>query len=133
MILNSEIDNDEIESVRVRRAPFGALTVYDVSDNELNQLAKGQSASIYLNVAIAMLSTAISLFTSLLNIEVKPDFIERARVLTDVTIFATILGTIFLIIWYIKRKDVSELVSRIKNRLPPEGIPETNSIQNAND
>ncbi len=46
----------------IRRARIDNLTIYEISDAELNILERGSPDSIYLNVAIALISSAISFF-----------------------------------------------------------------------
>lgn len=51
----------------VRRARFERLTIYEVSDSELETLERGSPVSLYLNLAIALLSVAISLTATLFS------------------------------------------------------------------
>lgn len=113
--------SQSLPPVEVRRGAFARLTLYDVEERELEDLAKGSSDSLYLNFAIFLLSIAISFFIALLTAVVSNNVFIVFVVITTV---GFIVGTFLLILWWMKRKSVSDLVKKIKNRLPPEGIQE---------
>ena len=51
-----EQENISDEKVKVKRHKFDSLTIYDVSESELETIEKGSPSSIYLNFAIFLLS-----------------------------------------------------------------------------
>src|ERR1700730_12589316 len=51
--------------LQVRRGRFEFLVIYEVSEGELDLLVQGAPNSIYLNFAIALLSTALSFIIAL--------------------------------------------------------------------
>lgn len=103
----------------IRRARFEKLTIYEVSDSELDILAKGSPDSTYLDFSIGLLSAAIAF-----SITVATTKIESNRTFT-VFIIAVILGYLFgflfLLLWWKNHTSVSTVVKSIKSRLPPEG------------
>ena len=107
----------------VRRARYQQLTIYEISESELDILEKGSPDSLYLNFAIFLLSAAISLIVALLTTVAK-----SLTILIVFIAFAIIgcLGGAFLIImWARDRSSVSKCVKAIRDRLPPaEGIRE---------
>jgi len=55
----------------VRRARIGWLTIYDVSESELQLLERGSPQSPLLNLATAMLSAALGILVALLTTTVE--------------------------------------------------------------
>ncbi len=107
----------------IRRAVILQMTTYEVSEDELEALARGTQDSIYSSFAIFLLSVATSFLVSLLTTEVTD------RVFIVFVIFITLgylFGIFFLIFWYKNRKTITFLIKKIRERLPPpEGIQET--------
>lgn len=103
----------------IRRARFEKLTIFEVSDSELEILAKGSPDSTYLDFSIDLLSAAIAF-----SITLATTTIESNRTFT-VFIIAVILGYLFgflfLLLWWKNHTSVSSVVTSIRSRLPPEG------------
>lgn len=108
-------------AVEVRWAAYGKLTLYPVDESELELLAQGSPDSLYLNFAIFLLSTAISFLTILLTVVVSGKIFT---VFVVITALGFIVGLFLLILWFRKRRSVSDVIDKIKKRLPPEGIQE---------
>lgn len=117
-------------AVEVRRGVFVRLTIYEVEERELEDLAQGSPDSLYLNFAVFLLSLATSFLIALSTAIVSNNVFIVFVVITTI---GFIVGIFLLILWLMKRKSVSHLVQKIKNRLPPEGIQETTTVtDNAN-
>lgn len=115
-----EISTPELPPVvEIRRGSYKELTLYDVEETELDLLAQGSPDSLYLNFAIFLLSAAVSFFTALLT-AVLSDRIFTVFVI--ITCLGFIMGILLLAIWLKKRRSISALVRKIRDRLP-EGIP----------
>jgi hypothetical protein len=121
--------SQSLPPVEVRRAAFARLTIYEVEERELEDLAQGSPDSLYLNFAIFLLSAATSFLIALLTTVVSNNVFIVFVVITSV---GFIIGAFLLILWLTKRKSVSHLVRKIKNRLPPEGIQETTATDETN-
>ena len=106
--------------VEIRRARLGRLTVYDVTETELEILERGAPDSIFLNIAIFLLSSAISLAVALLTTETKSPYVFLAFV--SFIFIGFIAGGVLLILWGRGRVSVSSCAKIIRGRLPPEGI-----------
>ncbi|MEP6741332.1 MAG: hypothetical protein ABJB61_02450 [bacterium] len=116
-------DSTSLPPVEVRRGAFAQLTIYEVAEYELDILAHGSPDSLYLNFAIFLLSVAISFLVGLLTA------VLSSRVFTVFVVITTlgfVLGLLLLIIWLKKRSSTSDLVGKIRSRLPGEGIQEVN-------
>jgi undecaprenyl pyrophosphate phosphatase UppP len=108
----------------IRRAPLGELNVYSVYEHELETLAEGSSASLFLNFALALLPTSVTLMIALATTEIA------ARWLFDVFVVVCavtlISGVVLLALWWQQRKKSRRTMELIKNRMPPPGaIQET--------
>lgn len=104
----------------IRRGRIETLNIYDVSEAELQALERGSSESLFLNFAIFLLSSAISLLVALLttNIESNRTFI----VFVVCTVIAFTGGSFLLALWGWHRRSRSQLFEQIRRRIPPEGI-----------
>jgi len=117
--------------VEVRRGAYARLTIYEVEESELELLAQGSPDSLYLNFAIFLLSIAVSFLIALLTLPANQatgasgtGSSNRFIVLVVITTVGFIVGLLLLLIWLKKRRSISDIVQRIKDRLPPEGIQE---------
>ena len=120
----SEKEHDGYIPATVRRAPYGELTIYEISESELNELEKGPHENIYLNFAIFLLSIFLSFIICLLTTTIMNDRVFV--VFTVITYTSGLSGVFLLILWWRKRTSIAELVDTIRSRLPPEGIQEPN-------
>jgi hypothetical protein len=102
----------------IRRARFEQLTIYDVTDSELDILEKGSPESLYLNFAIFLLSMAISFFIALITTEVKS--LTTFIVLVILSIIGLLGGAFLFLLWSRDRSSVSRCIKAIRDRLPPE-------------
>jgi hypothetical protein len=106
----------------IRVAPLGELNAYTVYEHELETLAQGSPAGLFLNFALALLPTAVGIIVTL-----------RSSTMTDLnfTIFASasiifiVAGVICLTLWWRLHRSVRSLVEDIKRRMPPQGIQAT--------
>jgi hypothetical protein len=106
----------------IRRARFERLTIYEVSEAELDILERGSPDSIYLNFAIFLLSVAISLTAALLTATIASNAIFVIFVVCTVVGYTG--GLLLLVVWRKNRSSVSDCMETIRKRLPPEGIAE---------
>jgi len=103
----------------IRRARFDTLTIYEVSDSELEILEQGSPDSILLNFSIFLLSTAISFTITLLSTTIQSNRTYTCFVAS--TVVGYVVGVLLLLLWWRNRKSVSKTVDAIRKRLPPEG------------
>ena len=113
--------------VRIRRGFIGEITIHQVADDELETLARGYPDSAYLNYSIFLLSVAVSFLITLLTTQVTG---RVFNVFAFIVILGFLLGVWFLILWFKNRRSTSELVQKIRKRLPPEGIQEEWTVIN---
>ena len=107
----------------IRRAPLGALIIYEISESELEILERGSPSSIFLNFAIFLLSVAISFTLTLTTTTMKSEMLYVTFLVVSINCF--IVGILFVILWWRNYQSMSKLVDVIRRRLPPEGVSET--------
>ncbi len=114
--MEQERDQKSTGSIDVTRHKVGSLTVYEVTDYELEQFEKGAPSSIYLNFSIFLSSIAVSFLVALLstNIESEKVFI----VFLIITIIGFALGLLLMFIWLRNRSSMQSVVQKIKERKP---------------
>lgn len=124
---------DFLPEIRVGR--IRTLEVHLISDNELSRLEQGSGQSLFLNLAIGVLSLAASFLISLLTTAITSDRLFTVFVI--VTVVGFIGGIVLILLWWCTRIPISRLVQEIRDRMPPEGeahqLPEpyTDTRENA--
>jgi uncharacterized membrane protein YdbT with pleckstrin-like domain len=103
----------------IRRARYERLTIFEVSESELEMIEKGLPDSILLNIAIALLSSALSLTATVTTATISS--ISAYVVFVVFIVVAYVVGLVLLILWLRSRKSVGHCVGTIRSRLPPEG------------
>ncbi|MFM7852291.1 MAG: hypothetical protein ACKO96_10355 [Flammeovirgaceae bacterium] len=111
--------NKEGEIVKVKRAKYDSLELFEVSENELTTIERGSPSSNYLNFAIFLLSIAISFLTTLVTIDLK----ERQTLFTVFTVICVLgfmVGIFLTILWYRSKNDFDEVLKKIRDRMKQE-------------
>jgi len=98
------------------------LTIYEITDSELEDLARGVGQSLSLNFCIFFLSISVGFLVPLLTVNISSVYVFTVFVV--IVVVGISLGSVFLVLWLVKRRSVSDLVRRIRSRLPPEGTQE---------
>ena len=112
--------------IRVTRGRFDSLLLYEITDAELEMLEKGSPHSIHLNFGIALLTLGLSFLTSLLTIESQSQPTILLIVYVVLTVVGIIGGILLISLWHNTRKQITDVVKRIKERIAePVGITDT--------
>jgi len=106
------------KSPRIRRGRVDSLSLYEITDNELDTLEKGSPSSLYLNFAICLLSTATSFLIALLTSTITKQIFQVFVIV--IVVVGYVLGILLLLLWLRSRKSVAGVVKRIKERIPEE-------------
>ncbi len=121
MMKNSERPSNREQEFQpeIRRARIGKLTIYEISDAELNTLEHGTPNSILLNFSIFILTVAISFTIALttLNIPAGKTFLF----FLSAAIIGYLGGILLFFLWLRGYRSVSSVIKTIRDRLPPEG------------
>lgn len=105
---------DTGENIPIKRGRVNSLTVYEVTDYELDQLENGSPVSLFLNFAILFVSIGISFFIALLTTIIESNRVFNIFVI--ITSISFIAGIILLFLWYRGRKSIKILLNKIKDR-----------------
>jgi hypothetical protein len=112
MTRSENVGDNEVSIVRGK---VDSLSLYEITDHELDVLEKGSPSSIYLNFSIFLASIGASFLITIFSVEIHDD-----RVFISFVIFAAIgaIGGLFLLIlWYNLKSSVSDVVEKIKGRI----------------
>lgn len=112
----------------IRFVPMGTITIYSVSEEELRLIETGGPSSTYLNLAIAFLSTGISVAASLLLADVRSMSDKTFVVLVTVAVASLIAGTTLLFIWRRVSKIARSTLAMIRARAPKADEQATSSV-----
>lgn len=102
----------------IRRARLDQVTIYEITESELEALERGSPDSLFLNFAVALLSMAISLSVTFATTEIKS--IQILCVLTILCAIGYVLGLLFLLLWWRNYRSMGALATTIRKRLPPD-------------
>ena len=95
-----------------------SVNLYEVKENELDLLENGSPGGIYLNFAIFLLSVAFAAIASICTSTFKSPKIEMIFMIVSVV---GLLGGIFLLLlWWRTHRSLSDVVRRIRDRIPPD-------------
>lgn len=101
------------KTVQIKRGKFDSISLYEVTEEELNTLETGES-SLELNFAIALFSATLTLVVSIFT-TTSTDLVLGIFVVCAL-LFA-ILGVYFIIKWWKNKGRVEQTFQKIKNRL----------------
>jgi len=105
----------------IRRARIDSLDIYEVSEPELVLLERGSPDSLFLNFAVFLLSSALSLFVALVTTTIASS--RTFSVFVILTTVGTVGGLFLLLLWMRNRQSTATVFAQIRRRMPPEGIP----------
>lgn len=108
------------EKLVVRRGRVDSVDLFEVKENELELLEKGSPANLQLNFSVFLLSIAFSAILTLATATVKWPIMETVFVV--VAVIGVLLGIYLLISWWKTRTSIADMITTIRNRIPPEPI-----------
>jgi hypothetical protein len=110
-------DETEHETIPVRRGRVDSIDLYEVTEEELQELERGGEANNYLNFALALFSVAVS-FSIALGTTSPTD--RQFYVFLIIIVGTALAALIFGAIWWNNRRTVRELAARIRARMRQE-------------
>jgi hypothetical protein len=103
----------------IRVGKLAVLKVHQISDEELSRLEQGSGQSIFLNIAVGIISVAASFLVALLTTQIESN--RLFMVFVVVVSVGFLAGMILLILWWCTRQPIRRLATEIRDRMPPEG------------
>ena len=113
---NGSQEKNSGEKPLILRGKVSSVLLYEVTEHELDTLEKGTPTSLFLNFGIALLSISCSFLIALLTTNIESD--RLFMVLTFIVIVGFISGIILMCLWWRDRQSSSELIKKIKSRIP---------------
>jgi hypothetical protein len=108
---------------RIRRAVVLELRIYEITESELDRLARGPSASLFLNFALTLLPISLTLLLTLTTTRIDSIYLFATYV--AVAAVTMILGLLLLALWWRSHSSQVGLIEEIRNRMPPTGVQDT--------
>ena len=103
----------------IHRVPLDRLRIFEISEAELEALERGSAESLLLNLAIGVISVALSLTASLATATFASDRVFNVFVI--IVVVGYVAGVAFALLWYKSRKSLRNVSTEIRSRIPPEG------------
>jgi hypothetical protein len=107
----------------IQRIRLGSLRIFEISEAELESLERGSPESIFLNLALTVLSVAISFSVALATTRIESD--RTFAVFVIITSVGYVAGATFGILWLACRRSLISVSAKIRSRIPPGGIQES--------
>ena len=117
------------EKIVVRRGRVDSVDLFEVKENELELLEKGSPASLQLNFSIFLLSLAFSAILTLTTATVKMPKLETVYIV--VAVVGVLLGLYLLFSWWKTQTSIKNIVTTIRNRIPPDVLRAKTEAVNA--
>lgn len=110
-------DSDEVgdKGPKIKKGKVDSLTIYEVTESELEAIETGSPNSNFLNFGIALVTIAISFLITLLTVEIVN--MRLFIVFTLVTIVGFVVGGILLFIWYRTKSNIELIFTKIRDRI----------------
>ncbi len=103
---------------KIKRGRVDSLSLFEITEHELNVLESGSPSSLFLNFALLLLSTAVSFLIALTSTTIASDRVFTVFVV--IVVLGFISGLILLVLWWKNRQSTASIVARIRQRIPPE-------------
>ncbi len=106
--------------IEIRRGTVDSLLVCEITDYEWDNLKKGTSENIFLNLSIALLSISCSFLIALLTTTID------SRIFIVFTVIVTIgfiSGIILMFLWWRDRLSINPLINKIERRFDTAAKP----------
>lgn len=104
----------------IRRGRIEELTIFEISEAELDALERGSPESLFLNFALFAISAAMSFSATLLTTEIQS--VRTFCVFVIITVIGYTTFAVFGILWYRASGSVKAVAKQIRSRVAPEGI-----------
>src|SRR6266516_1346497 len=96
----------------IRRAKLGTLTIYEISEAELEIIERGSPESLFLNFAIFLISVAISFSVTLATANIASN--RTFQVFVIITAIGYLAGAILLALWWRSRSSTKTITDAIR-------------------
>ena len=105
-------------STKVRKSHVEYVNIYEVTENELSALENGGQSTLMFEIAISLLSIAITCVVALVTSTFENEIIKNAFLFAAIA--SALVGVVLVILGWKGRQSVSDVVKQIKSRLKHE-------------
>ena len=116
-----------IEEVKIKRGRVDFISIYEIKDSELDVLEAGSPATLQLNFAIFMLSTAINATGTLSTVNIETQTIKTIFIV--LAIVCWIFGIYLFLAWRRNKKSVKGIIANIRQRIDRQSCASTQEQQ----
>ena len=104
----------------IHRVRLDKITIFDITEAELDALERGSPESLFLNLAVGVLSVATSFSVALTTTSIES--VKTYTVFVIVTVVGYLAGLTFGLLWWQSHRSLKSVASEIRKRRAPEGI-----------
>jgi hypothetical protein len=119
------------DEITISRAKLDSITVYDVTEEELEIIERGSPSSNYLNFSVALLSIFISFLISLLSTKIESD--KTYTFFMVVTVVSLIIGIFLLYLWWRTYDSTKAVFKKIRSRKSVDAIVDAVELGHVNE
>ena len=106
----------------IHRVRLDRLTIFEITEAELEALERGSPESIYLNLCIAAASFSASFLIALVTTTILD--VKTFCVFVIVCVLGFLAGITFGLLWWQSHRSLRTVAREIRSRMPPEGVQE---------
>jgi hypothetical protein len=114
----------------IHRVRLDKLTIFEITEAELEALERGSPESLYLNLAIGVISIAVSFSIALATTQIES--LKTFCCFVIVTVIGYLAAITFGLLWWQSHRSLKSVAQEIRRRRAPEGIQE-DAIEDANE
>jgi hypothetical protein len=104
----------------IHRVRLDRLTIFVITEAELDALERGSPESIYLNLGIAAASIGTSFLIALVTTIISD--LKTFCVFDIISVLGFLAGITFGLLWWQSHRSLRTVAREIRSRMPPEGV-----------
>jgi hypothetical protein len=116
----TDIQSEGSVQLRIIRGPVGSLSLYEITDYELELLEQGSPSSTYFNFAIFFFSIGASFFTTLVTVKIQSVYVFSIFVV--LAVLGTFAALVLFQLWRRTKSRTRNLCEKIRARVPTAPI-----------
>jgi hypothetical protein len=113
--MTDTVQSESLNYPKIRRGSVSSLSLYELTDYELDVLEQGSPAGLFLNFSIFLISIGISLGVTVTTTSITDD--RLFMFYTIISIVGLVLGILLLGLWYRTRRSVFGVCTKIRGRI----------------
>lgn len=121
----SENQSEGAVPIRILRGSVGSLSLYEITDYELDIFEQGSPSSTLLNFAIFFSSIGLSFLMALLTVDIASIYVFTA--FSIVSFLGISLSMVLFVLWRRMRSPTKDLCKKIRQRVPVSPVESHNN------